>query len=424
MTDWLPRAVACHAYIVRRYLERYDRRVRYATAVVLAGVVGGGFGAAFVAVLQQVTVFLSTMTRSGVERVGILVAAGVLVGVITRLLGPSGSVDAMVDNIHVHGGHHALRPLRSLLSASLVCVGAGGTLGPEAPLVETDGTLATWMAVRLGLERNDRRVVTIAGMAAALAVLFGAPFGAAVFALELPHRRGMEYSEAILPACAGATIGWLTDALLRSHGWTPVWTFGSLGHVGASAVGWGAFAGVVGAALGVTFTYGVKWTKAAAAAVPEAVRPAVGGLGLGLLSLVTIYALSNGEFQFDRLAGLTTGALILAAFGKFLGALIASATGWKGGFIIPLFFIGGAVGLALSRWFGTSPILLAPACMVATNAAVTRTPLGSALTVAEMAGLPTLPPLLTASLVATVLTDGVRYFTSQGARQPRHATAH
>jgi H+/Cl- antiporter ClcA len=364
------------------------------------------------------------MARAGAWRLAILVAAGCLVGLIIRLLGPSGSVDAMVDNIHVHGGHHALRPLRSLIPAALVCVGAGGTLGPEAPLVETNGTLATWIAMRLGLERPDRRVVTIAGMASALAVLFGAPFGAAVFALELPHRRGMEYSEAILPACTGATIGWAVDCVLRAHDWEPVWSFGPIGHIGPSSVAWGALAGVVGAAIGTAFSYGVRGAMRVCALLPGAVRPALGGLALGLLSLVSVYALSNGEFQFDDLGGLATGTILVAAACKFLGALIASATGWKGGFIIPLFFIGGAAGLAMSRWLGVPAVIFAPSCMVAANAAVTRTPLGSALTVAEMAGLPTLPPLFAASVVSTVLTDGMRYFTSQRSRHPRHATAH
>jgi len=396
--------------------------MRLAVAIVGAGVFGGAFGALFVVALHRISAFVATSTRPGGARVIVLASAGLLVGCIARWLGPSGSVDAFVDNIHLHGGHHALRPLRSLLPAALVCIGVGGTLGPEAPLVETDGTVATLLAVRLGLERSDRRVVTIAGMAAALAVLFGAPFGAAVFALELPHRRGMEYSEAILPACVGAIVGWSANATLRSMGWQPVWTSISLdgvGHLGAVAMACGALAGVVGAVLGTCFTYGVRCSGAVALRLPEWARPAVGGVLLGLLSWLTVFTLSNGEFQFDRLVGMTTGAVIVAVVGKFLGSLVASATGWKGGFIIPLFFVGGAVGLVLSRWFGVAPVLLVPGCMAATNAAVTRTPLGSALTIAEMAGLPTLPPLFTASIVSTLLTDGVRHFTSQGARHPR-----
>ena len=403
--------------------RRTTRRQRLGVAILAAGVVGGAFGAGFLALLHLLTTLLVTVTRDGWVRVLMLTATGAAVTLVTRWFGPAGSVELLVDNIHVHGGHHALRPLRSLVPSSLACIAVGGTLGPEAPLVESDGTLAAWMAVQLGLDRSDRRVVTIAGMASAFAVLFGAPLGAAVFALELPHRRGMEYSEAILPACVGALLGWTADALLRTHGWQPVWTFAPVGHLAATAVAWGALAGAVGAAIGVLFTFGVKWAKLCVAVVPEALRPMLGGLLLGLLSLVTIDALTNGEGGYVRLAGLASGAVLVAALGKFLGALVATVTGWKGGFIIPLFFIGGAVGLVLSRWFGVSAVLLVPGCMAAANAAVTRTPLGSALTIAEMAGLPTLPPVFAASIVSTVLTDGVRFFTSQTARQPRHATA-
>lgn len=400
-----------------------SRPYRLGAAIIISGLLGGTFAAAFVATLHTVTHWIDVGGRGSGTRVAILASTGIGVAILVRLLGPAGSVDTLVDNIHVHGGHHALRPLRSLIPTSLLCISAGGTLGPEAPLVEVDATLATWVAVRLGLERRDRRIVTLSGMAAALAVLFGAPFGAAVFALELPHRRGMEYSEAILPACTGAVLGWVTDAVLRVHGWESVWSFGPAHRLGAVIVAWGALAGVVGAAIGVCFTFGVRIARRLASVIPEALRPAIGGVGLGLLSILTIDALTNGEARLSTVVGLTSGTILVAALGKFVGALVASATGWKGGFIIPLFFIGGAVGIVLARAFGIAPIVLAPACMVATNAAVTRTPLGSALAVAEMSGMPTLPGLFAASVVSTVLTDGVRHFASQGARTDASATA-
>ena len=44
------------------------------------------------------------------------------------------------------------------------------------------------------------RILTITGMAAGFTVLFGAPLGSAVFALEILHRRGLEYYEALMPA--------------------------------------------------------------------------------------------------------------------------------------------------------------------------------------------------------------------------------
>ena len=52
------------------------------------------------------------------------------------------------------------------------------------------------------------RVLTITGMAGGLTVLFGAPLGAALFALEILHRRGLQYYEALLPALIGSLFGY------------------------------------------------------------------------------------------------------------------------------------------------------------------------------------------------------------------------
>jgi H+/Cl- antiporter ClcA len=128
--------------------------------------------------------------------------------VLTRVLGPSGNVELLVDNIHVLGGADDTRRLRSLIPTSLLCVGAGGAMGPEAPLVQTTGTLGTWVARRTGRAPSDVRVLTITGMAAGFTVLFGAPLGAALFALEILHRRGLQYYEALLPAIVGSLCGY------------------------------------------------------------------------------------------------------------------------------------------------------------------------------------------------------------------------
>src|SRR3546814_18886319 len=85
--------------------------------------------------------------------------------------------------------------LRSLLPASLLGIAAGSALGPEAPLVQTGGVLGTEVAHWRGLDLAQTRVLAICGMASAFAVLFGAPLGSAIFALELLHRRGPEYYE-------------------------------------------------------------------------------------------------------------------------------------------------------------------------------------------------------------------------------------
>src|SRR5699024_8248109 len=122
----------------------------------------------------------------------ILMTIGLVVALLGHLPGSPADVELLVDNIHVQGGTRSLRHLRSLIPQSLLCIGAGGSLGPEAPLVTATGSVGSRLAYHLGLARRERRIVSISGMAAGFTVLFGAPLGSTMFALEILHRRGLE----------------------------------------------------------------------------------------------------------------------------------------------------------------------------------------------------------------------------------------
>jgi len=75
-----------------------------------------------------------------------------------------------------------------MILASLVSISAGGSAGPEAPLVQVTGSFGTWVADRLQLEVNLRSM-SLAAMAAGFTALFGAPLGGAMFALEILHHQ-------------------------------------------------------------------------------------------------------------------------------------------------------------------------------------------------------------------------------------------
>jgi H+/Cl- antiporter ClcA len=131
------------------------------------------------------------------------------------------------------------------------------------------------------------------------------------------------------------------------------------------------------------------------------------------------YALTFGEVQIAHVTTteLALRTLGLAALAKLLGSSITLSSGWKGGFIIPLFFIGTCLGRAGHIVFPhTNEAVLIAALMVACNVAVTKTPLGSVLVVSEMAGLDLLPTTLVASVVALLLTSNVGLIDSQRRR--------
>lgn len=395
-------------------------RNRLLAAVTVTGLLGGAIGAAYLGLLHLTTELLGPDRWSLAPHVVVLVVVGLLVAVCNRVLGQPSDVELLVDNIHVAGGVDSLRHLRSLIPVSLLCVGAGGALGPESPLVTTTGSFGSWLGARARLGTRELRIVSISGMAAGFTVLFGAPLGSAVFALEILHRRGLEYYEALLPSAIGSLCGYGVYVAITGLGLEPMFPFPMHHALRIGDLGWGVAAGVAGAAIAAVFTYLCVGLRKVIARIPADLRPMVGGLVLGGLAFISPYALTNGEVHIEEMNEVTTIAvstLLLAAGVKVVASAVTVVSGWKGGFIIPLFFIGYCLARATTGHLpGGDPWILAAGLMAAANVGVTKTPIGSTLVVTEMAGMAVLPSTLLASLVSLLLTSGMSMIESQRRR--------
>lgn len=387
--------------------------------VLLVGALGGLAGAAYIAALRLLQQVLWPEHHSPLTSLVLLTAVGLVIGVLTRWLGNPGDVELLVDNIHVLGRPESGRSLRSLLPVSLLGIAVGGAAGPEAPLVQTTGTVGSTIALRSGRSPEAVRILAITGMAAGFTVLFATPLGAAIFALEILHRRGLEYYEALLPAIIGSLSGYVVSVLLDIVGLGPIFDFPPTPVLDEGQLGWSLLAGVVAAAAALVFTQLVEVLRHAFARIGMPVRPALGGLVLGLLGLLTPYALTFAEEQIDPVLSATLGIGALAGIAgiKLLASAVTVTSGWRGGFIIPLFFVGAVLGRIGGQVLpGVDEVVLVAALMAATNAGVTKTPLGSTIVVSEMAGLLVLPTTLLATVVALLLTSGIGVITSQRER--------
>jgi H+/Cl- antiporter ClcA len=388
--------------------------------VLAVGLISGVVGAGYVETLRQVTRVLGPGAFATPEHLVVLVAVGATIGVLTMALGNPGDVELLVDNIHVRGGNGNLRDLRTLIPVSLLGIGAGSAIGPEAPLVQTTGSIGSWVGWHRRLGVAESRVLTITGMAAGFTVLFGAPLGSAIFALEILHRRGLQYYEALVPAAIGSLSGYAVYVGITGMGFHPVWRFPEPHTLTGVDLLVGLGAGVAGALVAGGFTYASKGFRTLFRRLPVPVRPAVGGLALGGLALWSPYALTFGEGQVQLVATtakLALGTLLVAALAKFVASSMIVSAGWRGGFIIPMFFIGAALGSAGHAALGVDRVVAMTAMMAAINVGVTKTPFGSTLVVAEMAGLRLLPPILLASLVALFLTSRVSMIDTQRERE-------
>jgi H+/Cl- antiporter ClcA len=403
------------------FIEAFSRETaQMAPLVVVTGVAGGIVGAIYVSLLHLLQRGLWPTHWSDTGTLIVLALTGVAITVLIKILGDPGDVELLVNNIHVLGGFDELKRLRSLIPVSLLGIAAGGALGPEAPLVQTTGSLGAYIGERRSLTRDECRVLAITGMAAGFTVLFGAPLGSAVFALEILHRRGLEYYEALLPAVVGSLCGYGVYIGITRAGIKPVWDFPDVTRLNGGDLGWAVLMGVAGALIAVAFTYLATGIRAVVRHLPRYILPALGGLAVGGLGFWSHFAPTFAETQLNPMVHqkAVVSVLAAAAIAKLLASATCLATGWRGGFIIPLFFIGAATGRLIHIAVpSTNEIVLVAALMAATNVGVTKTPIGSALVVSEMAGISMFPTTLIASVVALVLTSPVGLIETQRRRE-------
>ena len=283
------------------------RPIRFRALIALAALIGAGGGAlaaAYYYVLKGALFVVWDVLAVAVGPVWVVTAlGGLLVGLSVRALGVPGEIAAVVDNIHLRRGRIDIRQTPSMTVTSLLSIAFGGSAGPEAPLVQIIGSLGSWAGDRLRLYGSHVRTLTFCGMAAALGAFFGAPLGGALFALEIPHRRGMEYYEALIPSLVAAFVSFeVFRALVPSHG--VLFPFSEAPDVTLGTGLMGVGLGVLGAGLGVAFialfrTMGRALHRFEGRPVLLATA---GGLALGLLATaysadVPATVLFWGEFE-------------------------------------------------------------------------------------------------------------------------------
>lgn len=383
----------------------------------LLGLVCGLFAAAYWIVLARLIHGFEQF--SGPVLLLVMPLAGLLVGVVIHLLGNPGEIGLIIDNIHLNGGRLPMRENPSMILSSLLSIASGGSAGPEAPMVQVTGSMGTWFADRLGLRGEALRTLSIAGMASGFTVLFGAPLGGAFFALEiLHHQHVVSYAEAILPAMVASCASYLVFVAITRLGIGPVWhlpqySVDSLFDF-AEAIAYGVVGAIAGWFFILLFRACSRW--AASLPGPIYVQTTLAGLGLGLLAVLFPLTRFFGEHQ---LATIVDGDFPVSfwlglAAAKMLAISITVTGGWRGGIIIPLFFVGACLGKAIAGVNGAANETLAMICVMASlNAAVTRTPISTTLLLAKLTGFSIFPPLLFASLMGFLLSPRHPFIAAQ-----------
>ena len=350
---------------------------------------------------------------------------GFLVGLTLHFMGLPGEVALVVEKVH-DPGRISLRQTPAMIVASLFSITAGGSAGPEAPLVQINGSFGGWLGKKLNLTVTTIRVLTLCGMSAALGAFFGAPLGGALFALELPHRRGLEYYEAIIPAVLSAILSFFVFRFNTGLTIGGMYHFAAIPKLSLMNLAEGALLGALGALIAVIFVVLFRSIGHLSEYIAHRtiLLATLGGLSIGLIALVFPQTLFFGEKEIETIVetGSTFGItmLLMIAGAKMLAVSCTLHSGFRGGFIFPLFYIGAAVGLATSLAVPQIHPTIGMVCMMAAvNVAITKTPVSTTVILSVLSDTAMVPVIVIASFVSFLLTTQVCLIQTQRSRTPK-----
>lgn len=322
------------------------------------------------------------------------VVGGLIVGILVRIGLPEERPQGVADVIEasaLKGGRMSLTTgLRAAL-INAISIGAGASVGREGPAVHLGAALAANISKRLHLTRSLSRTLLGCGVAAAVAGSFNAPLAGALFANEVVI--GHYALKAFAPVVIASVTG---TAISRAYfGDFPAFTLPP--HAITSYLEFPAFV-ILGLLGGITASIMVRAISRAqvvaeSTPLPIWLRPALGGLAVGLIALMVPQVLGVGYGATEQaLVGNATLFLLLAILlAKVLATAISLGFGFGGGVFSPALVIGavlgGAFGIMIADLFpsldaGSGAYALVG--MAAVAAAVLGAPISTALIIFEM----------------------------------------
>lgn len=302
------------------------------------------------------------------------------------------------------------------LIASALTIGSGGSGGREGPTAQISAGFGSLLTRRLNLSDADGRLAVSLGIGAGIGAIFSAPLGGAVLAASIIYREDFNYKALVPGFITSATAYAIYGSIL---GFAPM--FGVVEpayRFDPSQAPWFVVIGIIAAGVGYLYARTFYGTVALTKRLPGGIviKPAIGGLLVGLLALVIPQILASGygwvqiALTRDGLAAIPLWIVLVLPVAKIVATSLSIGTGGSGGIFGPGIVIGGFVGAAVWRLADVvgapalpdGPALFVITAMMACFGSVAHAPLAVMIMVAEMTGSFSVIP-------AAMITVGIAY---------------
>ena len=266
-----------------------------------------------------------------------------------------GLVDVVEANA-LHGGVLGLADSAIVCVQTLLSNGFGASVGLEAAYAQAGGAAASFAGQRLRLRRHDMRILVGAGAGAAIGAAFGAPLTGAFYAFEIVI--GSYTPSAIAPVAAACLTAVLAA---KGAGGLPYSIEIKTQHA-PDAVGYALYSGLglicalVGVAVMRLVAFGERIVRRTP--IPTGLRPAIGGVilaGLAILSPQTLSA-GHGALHLDLAVGMPLLILAAVLVLKTAASVVSLSFGFRGGLFFASLFLGTLVGQVYAGLLDLTPL--------------------------------------------------------------------
>ena len=354
-------------------------------------------------------------------------------------------VPEVMEAVALHGGK--IRPVVALVKslASAISIGSGGSVGREGPIVQIGSSIGSTLGQKLHLSDDKIRILVACGAAGGIAATFNAPIAGVIFALEiiLGEFSVRHFSLVVISSVASSIVGQVVFGDIPAflipveYGIISLWEFAFYPVLS-----------ILAALLGVLFVKSLYWAEDLFGdwkAVPEWLKPMIGGILLGGIAL--LYPILTGihweglpqiynvgyDLIEDALAGnLVLGVALALLFLKLLATILTLGSGGSGGVFAPSLFMGAMLGtvfeLGIREIF---PDVIAPPGayaligMAATFTAAAHAPITAVIILFELTGdyriiLPLMLTVVITTIVSQQLLKGESIYTLKLSRRGVH----
>lgn len=395
---------------IKHNTQRFLASVKWIIFSILSGLIIGSIGSVFYLCIQLVTGF----RLDNPWIIYLLPFGGILIVGLYRLLRDENDTGTNLVLSAIHSGEEIpLRMAPLIFVSTLITHLLGGSAGREGAALQLGGSIGGSLGKLFHFNERDRHVMIMCGMSAAFSSLFGTPMAAAIFSIEVVSVGIMHYS-ALLPCVISALVakgvssyfGVTPDTFLISH----------LPSFSIKNASWVSLLAILCALVSILFCIILHQSEALYKKVFENryVRAFFGGCIILILTLCVGNQTYNGS-----------GLLILekcfagenvpnaAFFLKMIFTALTLAAGYKGGEIVPSFFIGGTFGYLFGNLAGFSPSLCTAVGMVSVFCGVTNCPITSLLISFELFGYEGMPFFLLATALSYMLSGYYGLYLNQ-----------